>query len=483
MRLKNKLSIYVIVLVMVLLNLFSIFLIRINDHHNMKLVVDSAIKQASAAVLNIRYGNLKNRSLFSDEEIIELRNDGFLKSVGSSGVRLAVFSEEGKQVYPVLDRKKYEREERLFDHIASGQMTYMFTKLEKKSHLLVGSQFEFGKDYSSYYLLYDRDIEDVMQQQRMSVVYLMVFDLLAFIVTLISVAALSKSLVNPLESLTEKMTEVRKGNYREKIEVQTDIREFYEIERTFNDMSKEIRSNIELLQEDNQKKEMFINSLAHELRTPLTAIIGFSSILRTQDHYEDGVVKETMDAIYENGKRLERLSKDLIRLIRVSRGKVIKEDVALTLLSDMLIRDFMPRCLEEKTELTLKASDVNVMTDEGLLTILLSNVIDNALKAVVGREEKRVTVSVVRDDDGKKKIVVSDTGKGIPKEDIEKIFDAFFMVDRSRKNENRGFGLGLSICKEIAELLDIEISIDSAVDKGTKVILIFNENNYMEEIK
>ncbi|MGC7870621.1 sensor histidine kinase [Desulfosporosinus sp. SYSU MS00001] len=100
------------------------------------------------------------------------------------------------------------------------------------------------------------------------------------------------------------------------------------------------------------------------------------------------------------------------------------------------------------------------------------NLVDNALKA--SKSGDRISVRVFKNDESKIFLEVKDSGIGIPKEEIPKVFEPFFMVDKSRSRANNGVGLGLSLCAEIAKIHDASIEIESDLGKGTTIKVIFN---------
>mgnify|MGYP000339514419 FL=1 len=119
------------------------------------------------------------------------------------------------------------------------------------------------------------------------------------------------------------------------------------------------------------------------------------------------------------------------------------------------------------------------MADKELFEVLLTNIIDNSIKAS--------TENSVIDINGYYKnnnyiLKLTDYGIGIPKEDLDKIIEPFYMVDKARTRKNNGIGLGLSICNEICNLHDISLSIESKLNMGTSIILEFNKENYLNEI-
>ncbi|MGL5753419.1 MAG: ATP-binding protein, partial [Paraclostridium sp.] len=129
---------------------------------------------------------------------------------------------------------------------------------------------------------------------------------------------------------------------------------------------------------------------------------------------------------------------------------------------------FDPKFTENNIHFIIEGEDFNINSDVYLLTTLLSNFIDNSIKAIINSPVKVITVIV---DDYK--VIIKDSGVGIDKKEMDRIFEPFYMVDKSRSSSLGGFGLGLSICLNIIQLLNIDFDIESELQRGTKIILSF----------
>ncbi len=221
-------------------------------------------------------------------------------------------------------------------------------------------------------------------------------------------------------------------------------------------------------------KQNFVQNVSHELRTPLNLIIGFSeTMINAPQSY--GEVNWTPDlrgdieCIYQNSQHLKSLIDDILDMAKLENKQYEVEisDVDLnSLIKEMVLITagaYSSKGLYLQTELSPFIRLVR--GDSVRLKQVVLNLLSNSLKYT-----KKGGVKITSVVEGSMACVtVEDTGKGIPKEDLNKVFDAFFQVDKSNNREDYGTGLGLSISKQLIELLGGEISISSEPGKGTAV--------------
>ncbi len=218
----------------------------------------------------------------------------------------------------------------------------------------------------------------------------------------------------------------------------------------------------------------FVANVSHELKTPLTAIRAYVETLI------DGGLDDTvhnrrfLEKIDANARRLSLLLTDLLTLSRIESGKAIGErtqvDVCRTL-ADSYQR--LATLAEEKqieVEVTLPSEPLHLLGDVEALQQILDNLIANAIKYT--EPEGHVTIAAEHKAD-RIIIEVVDTGIGIPEDDLPRIFERFYRVDKARSREQGGTGLGLSIVKHYTQALDGEIKVTSTVGKGSKFSLEF----------
>ncbi|MDP6816256.1 MAG: HAMP domain-containing sensor histidine kinase, partial [Alphaproteobacteria bacterium] len=227
----------------------------------------------------------------------------------------------------------------------------------------------------------------------------------------------------------------------------------------------------------NQAKSEFLANMSHELRTPLNAIIGFSEIL------VDGVIgkmendrhHEYVTDIHRSGRYLLDLLNDILDIARIEARKeeLVERAIDVSEMMDVSLQNVGH--LAQSKNIALSADKPpglpQLIADQRRVVQILINVLGNAVKFTPAGG----SVSFSAEVDGKNGFIfkVRDTGKGMPRADIPKIFEPFERIGDAMTKSQEGTGLGLAICKSLMELHDGAIEIDSEVAKGTTVTLWF----------
>ena len=245
-----------------------------------------------------------------------------------------------------------------------------------------------------------------------------------------------------------------------------------------NDVYEELTPLLKSIDKQNKEKDAVANmrkefsaNVSHELKTPLTSISGYAEIMKS------GLVKpEDMksfaERIYNEARRLITLVEDIIKLSHLDEGKVEleRQDVDLYELTREIISRLSPQASAKKVHMELTGESVIYNGVRQILDEMVYNICENAIK--YNKEGGEIRIWVGNTLNGKK-IIVTDTGIGIPKNQQERIFERFYRVDKSHSKEIGGTGLGLSIVKHGAILHNAKIHVDSELGKGTRMELTF----------
>ncbi len=221
---------------------------------------------------------------------------------------------------------------------------------------------------------------------------------------------------------------------------------------------------------DDMRKE-FVADVSHELKTPLTSIKGFSETLLEGDCDKE-TEKHFLGIINDNADRMEKLVQDLLILSRYDN----KRDQSRV--TEFDLGELAKKC-SEKFEIEVKkrnqdlecfvTADVPpVQADKDGIERVIINIISNSVKYTPDGGKISIYVGYVHND---AYVKIKDSGIGIPKEDIDKIFERFYRVDKARSRKLGGTGLGLSIAKEIIEQNKGSINVKSTLGKGTEVVI------------
>ena len=215
-------------------------------------------------------------------------------------------------------------------------------------------------------------------------------------------------------------------------------------------------------------KSLFLANMSHEIRTPLNAIEGFSRIIAETDSPEERM--KFLEIIESNNNRLMSLINEILDLSRVESGEIVikKAPVNLENLSKSIKQLFKFRCPDTvKLECNTPTMPITMQTDENRLTQVLSNLISNALKHT---PKGQITFGYKMENDGQQIVFfVQDTGSGISPEFIDHIFETYASQDAERQ---KGYGLGLALCKIIVEKMGGHISVQSTLGEGSTFFFV-----------
>jgi len=219
----------------------------------------------------------------------------------------------------------------------------------------------------------------------------------------------------------------------------------------------------------------FVANVSHELKTPIAAVKGFAETLLAGALNDKETAKSFLQIIFDESERLNRLIGDILELSKIE-SKRIPMIFSPVHLSDFIAKSFsMLQTEADKKHIELSMQvpgDLYLEADEDRLRQILINLLSNGINYTQEGGKVKVRVEPVdqgRDSDYERlRIIVSDTGIGIPRKDLPRIFERFYRVDKARSRSSGGTGLGLSIVKHLVELHKGTIRVDSEVGSGTK---------------
>ena len=273
-------------------------------------------------------------------------------------------------------------------------------------------------------------------------------------------------LTKRLRLVTKAVGEFEKGNYQSRID-STARDEIGQLSVAFNKMAETIHSNIDEIKNSDRMRRDLIANISHDLRSPLASVQGYlETIFIKEKSLKPDELKHYLNIVYKNIQHLNKLVYDLLELSKLDARQIKPkpEPFSLAELTQDVVLKFKPQA--DKNNIDINSSFPSdlpmVKADIGMIENALSNLLENALNYTPEKGNVTVGLKVI---DKFVKVEVSDSGSGIPKEDLPHIFDRFYRVDKSRSTE--GTGLGLAITKKIIEAHESEISVDSKLNSGT----------------
>jgi heavy metal sensor kinase len=270
--------------------------------------------------------------------------------------------------------------------------------------------------------------------------------------------------LKPVDDIVKTAREIASGNLHRRIPEPKAQDEISNLVKTLNEMIEQIDRSFERMRQ-------FSADVSHELKTPLTIIRGEIELALTSKK-SVSALRKTLADILEEVVRLSNMIEDLLMLYKSETGQ-IKLDIKKVNIAKLLMELLEDmKILAEKNEVNLKVGrieEVFVDGDEMKLKQLFLNLIDNAIKY----NKKNGVVEINVENQGEfVNISVSDTGIGIPKEELNFIFERFYRVDKARTRASGGAGLGLSIAKWIAQMHNGRIEVESELGQGSKFTVI-----------
>jgi len=258
--------------------------------------------------------------------------------------------------------------------------------------------------------------------------------------------------------------------YREVMLMVRDVTERHDAQAAREDLIEQLRKANRLANENARLKSEFLATMSHELRTPMNAIEGFTSLMlnRMGKAEFNDKTERYLEKVNSNSKRLLALINDFLDLSRIESGRVelAHSPFDPKNMIDMWQEDISVLANEKKLKLEVDVSDTlpdTLYGDSESITKIAINLLSNAIKFT---EAGTVTLDVTNDENDWK-IIVKDTGIGIPPHAQEFIFEEFRQVDQSSKRKYGGTGLGLAIVQRLARLMQGQVTVDSEVGQGS----------------
>ncbi|UNP86707.1 HAMP domain-containing histidine kinase [Staphylococcus equorum] len=293
----------------------------------------------------------------------------------------------------------------------------------------------------------------------------LIFGIIATFITAIVSYFFSSQITKPLILMSNKMQQIRRDGFQEKVELNTNYEETDNLIVTFNEMMFQLEESF------NQQRQ-FVEDASHELRTPLQIIQGHLNLIQRWGKKDAAILEESLDISLEEMMRITKLVEELLLLTKDNNnsrdGEIENVDINQEITSR--IKSLKQLHQDYKFEFEAFPKPLNIKINRYQLEQILIIFIDNAMKYDQHNKHIHIQTNLRNKQIS---IEITDHGVGIPKEDIEFIFDRFYRVDKSRSRKLGGNGLGLSIAKKIIELNHGIIQVESEIGKYTTFKITF----------
>ncbi|AGL00136.1 HAMP domain-containing sensor histidine kinase [Desulfoscipio gibsoniae] len=421
----------------------------INEHY----FISSSFGKDLMAIVD-RGGNLG--------DAIEQLFNFYAEYYQKQGVYLELLS-QGKIIYSNLP----ERSNKLTSYaIEPGIRKATFQNIGDSVYFKVVGELP-GTD-NRFSIQYLHDISGNLKAWQTTQRILLLVGIIFTIILAVSLQLILNRVFEPLDMVSMASRKIANGQYDNRIIV-SGRHELAEMAESFNNMAEEIQRRITQLAEAFEQKQQFVDNLAHEIRTPLTSVYGFAEYIQ-KTTISDEEKMFAASYIMSESQYMLNISNRLLELATL-RNQVIKMKVVdVNSLFEHSQKSLAAKLAENQISLKWKIDIDSTYGDKDLLQSLLVNFTDNAIKAC---NPGGIIVWNAYIENGCRVLSVQDNGWGIPQNEINKVTDPFYRVDKSRNRAKGGVGLGLSICEQIANCHNAVLSIESLPNVGTIVKLTF----------
>ena len=460
MKLFVKIFLCSIAVLSVFLSLSAYILISSSFESFMDREIDQAKNQYTYIKYNIQSKLLMNKSkkqIARDEYDLSVLD---VSRYTMEGNQIAILNEDKKIISSNLPNNLSTD---IINEINKESLICKIEELDGSEILMVGGSFEY--DNKTLYLITATNISGVLSQKREMESN---FDLIYFTAIsagMIIMMILSTIITRPIKRLIKSTSRIANGFYNDRIEYR-DKGEFGELAESFNKMAEAVEEKVIELEAIAEKREDFVTNFAHELKTPLTSVIGYADMIFQRDLSREET-KNAARYILEEGLRLEALSFKLMDLTVLSKQSFILEQLSSKEVFQNIVDTLQPILKEKQVNIDLEIEEEFIDIEFDLFKMLILNLIDNSIKA----DAKLIKIIGNKIDNEKYRISVNDDGRGIPKKEISRITEAFYMVDKSRSRAHHGVGLGLALCEKIARIHKSKLYISSEENEGTTIII------------
>lgn len=463
MKFWTKVYFSVLILFLLVFNLSICWIIYVTQQYMLNAERDKAAEQNYFIKQNLESDmtSLNDNNMLSSDTIRNLMN--YYGNYSKEKVFFLLL-QNNKQIFSNLYFNKNAVDIRILS-VRSGQKAEIIEQNNSK-YVLIAENISSLKD--KYVLVGCYKLDGVIEVfSKLQGVYIFTSFIISCILAIL-LAIMIKMSSKPLKQLIIFVNQIKNGQYGIKLKVHGKD-EFAMLENNFNEMSEKISRNVQQLNRYMKKKQLFIDNLAHELRTPLTSIYGYAEYIQKAAISEEDKYEATK-YIMEESKRLQYMANRLLDITIRRSSDIVVSKINVDVLLEKAVRTVEPALNRKSITANINNGLFFINGEMELIESVLVNLLDNAIKA--SEENQFIYISVFPTDEGNV-IQIKDSGKGISKEHIDHLTEPFYRTDKARSRAEGGVGLGLAICKQIMDMHRGIIKIDSEINKGTTVRLIF----------
>lgn len=443
MKFRQKIFLITFVFVTISINLIGIIII--NNNH--KKLIDSRIESNKGNIHKIENilkfydADELNSSLFNkDNTYYEISRDENIIYTNLSVDK----SDIEKEIKPSSEEIKA---------IVSNKILFMSVKQD------------------DYEIILAENVDDIFENRQEQIYFFVKVSMIFSFIIAFCLYIIIFLLTRRIEKLDKAVKKIQNGDYSIRVKKlgNDEIGSFGE---SFNQMITSVDENITEIKRVSENRKNFIHDITHEIRTPLTSIIGYSSLIKSGKIRDMETIIEYNNKIYEEGNYLNQISQRLIDIVLLENQKLELEDVNISQSISKTI-DNIQNSFEDVRFIKNIENNIVIKNDEILVHSLVINIFKNAIVACENKDIKIVETSLKRDIDNRIILKIKDNGKGMSEEQLKKVIEPFYTLNKDRNRKLSGMGLGLPLCVKICEVLNAELKLESKIGEGTTAIIKF----------
>lgn len=437
--------------------MFSLILISINAavlfgmEHYLYREADNDIEDTKGIISNM---------LDSSNQQLDLLNKEVLANISSTdSIYVRILKEDGILINASEDFP-FDVDE------LNNNIKYLGDKvkrLEDKGRHLRYKTVEYNsQEYGIIYFQIVKDMKSEHYFMKMVFGLMAIADSIGVIASIIVGYIVSKKMLKPINYITKTAENISINNLKERINITGPDDELKRLASTLNKM-------IDRLQDSFNRQIQFVSDASHELRTPIAVIQGYANLLDRWGKNDKEALEKSIYAIKLEANSMASLVESLLFLAKGDSGTQVMEKKEISI--NKLIKEVIDESnvIEKDHEILSDRNDIGEITaDYGMIKQMIRIFVSNSIKFTPKGGKIKIDSEVHKEF---VKITVSDTGIGIPKDEINNIFERFYIVDKSRSKESAGSGIGLSIAKRIVDMHKGTINVESEEGTGTRVIV------------
>lgn len=398
--------------------------------------------------------------MYSEPEFFSEKKAGDVGISGNFTVPVAVYGINGEYLFSNMAVLPGELS---FDECEDDRISFQIYEKEGESYIFVCDYI--SQNGSGMYLITQTDISSVINNQKSMITYFQRIYLSLLCISFPVIFLLTKAITASIKEVGKAAKRIAGGEYSERIRTKGKD-EISELASNFNQMAEQVEEKIEKLSDVARQKEDFAANFAHELKTPLTSVTGYADMIYQRDLPREEV-KSAAGYILNEGMRLESLSLKLMDLFVLDKQNFVLERMHVREMFQNLEQGIELVCRKHGVVLHMDIEEGSIKADYDLFKTAILNLADNAIKAdctdlwIIGKQERDYY-----------QIKIKDNGKGIPPEELGKVTEAFYMVDKSRSRKQHGAGLGMALVSKIVEIHKAKMKIESDGKTETVVSIV-----------